>query len=232
MTTTRFKNLSKIQAKKGLFSGKTVTNVDLNNVEFIDNDMTGTFDNSEGLESVTNINENVTNMTSLFEGSDFTYAPFNVPAGVINIDRMYANCENLTGDIYIVSTEVSHASDLFANTTAEKNLYIPFTYDGERHTVTYNVLYPIYGGQTVNGVTLIDSNANYKLTTYNRSPLVTNYNKEITYIDPMNFTGLTVSGLPDEDLSDDVDQYIVVDDGQGVYKVSIDDLKDYILDNA
>lgn len=230
MTTTRFKNLTKIQAKNGMFAGKTVTNVDLNNVEFIDNDMTGTFNSSVGLQSVTNINENVTNMSSLFEGSDFVTTPFTVPAGVTNIYKMYANCENLTGDIYISSTEVSYANDLFVNTTAEKNLYIPFTYDGERHTITYNTLYPIYGGQTVNGVTLIDSNANYKLTTYDKSPLTTNYNKEITYKDPMNFNGLTVSDLDNSSISDD--QYIVVDDGQGVYKVSINDLKTYMLDNA
>ena len=50
----------------------------------------------------------------------------------------FSHCENLTGNIYILSNRITNATDCFNMTSAIKNVYIPFTYSNNVPSATYN----------------------------------------------------------------------------------------------
>ena len=175
------------------FLEKQFNSVDLNNIPFINDNMFSAFYNSQNIDTVTNINENVTNMSFAFYNcislvnapvipnsvsdmqgtflgcSNLVNAP-EIPNSVTDMMFAFSNCSDLTGDIIIYSENISYVEDCFNGTSLPKNVYIPFTYQNGEYTLTYNSFNQYYGtGQ--NGVTLRDLNgpdlSDYEITNNN-----------------------------------------------------------------
>ena len=88
-----------------------IVKVDLNNIPFEDNSMVGTFRDpsvySSRLNSVSNINQNVTNMWSTFYGcTNLVNAPV-IPNSVINMDYTFRDCSSLVNAPVIPNSVVS-----------------------------------------------------------------------------------------------------------------------------
>ena len=79
-----------------------------------------------------------------------------------DISRTFINCNSLTGDIYIGSNQITNAINCFVNTSLNKNVYIPFTYQNGDNTLTYNSFinagYTTDPNNRINGVCLFDLN--------------------------------------------------------------------------
>ena len=104
------------------------------------------------------IPNSVTDMNYTFwQCNNMTSAPIT-PASVTNMEYTFSNCKALTGDIFIQSENIIDAINCFYNTTAIKNVYIPFTYTNGEYTKSYNAFtaagYDNAG--TTNGVYLKD----------------------------------------------------------------------------
>lgn len=98
--------------------------------------MTFVWDNS--ITSAPTIGNNVESVSWAFRGcSNLTSAP-NIPASVTNMYYTFGDCVNITGNIYIHSNNISSASSCFYNTSAQKNVYIPFKYSNGVNSKTYN----------------------------------------------------------------------------------------------
>lgn len=105
--------------------------VNLNDIRWKNNSMYQAFVSCTNLTTVTNIHNQVTNMAETFK-----------------------NCIALTGDIIIPSSQITNVLDIFANTTAIKNVYIPF--NSTTHTTFTSAGYDEYG--TKEGVYLKNIN--------------------------------------------------------------------------
>ena len=57
---------------------------------------------------------------------------------IIDICKAFDGCANLTGDIIIGSNIITNANRCFANTSLDKNVYIPFYYSNGMVSATYN----------------------------------------------------------------------------------------------
>lgn len=107
-----------------------IVSVDLQNTSFVNDSMYHAFYNCTSLETVTNINSNITNLEGAFY-----------------------NCQNLTGNIYIYSEVVNNAIDCFTELSGihkTKYVYIPFKNSNDNnYTTTYNSF--ISAGYDTNG---------------------------------------------------------------------------------
>ena len=102
-------------------------------------DMCGTFAYCDGLVSTPNLPNAVVNIAECFMGCEnLQNVSTEIPTSVTNVRNTFANCTNLTGDVVIKSNKIQDATHCFINTTATKNVYIPFTYSNSVHTKTYN----------------------------------------------------------------------------------------------
>lgn len=138
-----------------------VNSVDCSNVKWWGNSLYYAFDNCRNLTAVSNIHSNITNMEGTFKNcQNLTYveslppqttylnAAFHnctnlttipsIPDSVKYMGRTFYECTNLAGNIYIYSNQVINADSCFNNTTLQKNVYIPFTYENGEYTKTYN----------------------------------------------------------------------------------------------
>ena len=137
-------------------------NVDLFSVSWVNNSMYKAFYDCSELISVTNISATITNMQSCYANcqklttipsipgsvTDLSYTFQNcrcltsiptIPSSVTNLYKAFDGCVNANSDLYIRSKEISNATDCFINTTANKNVYIPFRYNTNRvYTTTYS----------------------------------------------------------------------------------------------
>ena len=103
-----------------------------------------------------NIPTGITQLGECFGGCvNLTSAPI-IPSSVTNLASMgfvgggcFANCYNLTGDIYILSTNIKNAQGCFANTTLSKNVYLPYNTSLGIISNTYNAF--INAGYTTTG---------------------------------------------------------------------------------
>ena len=121
--------------------------------------MQNCFTNCVNLQTFPNLSNNVTQLANTFINCRSMMTAPNIPASVTNLYTTFQYCVNLTGNIYIHSSEVASCSFCFryTNNSLTKNVYIPFTYPNGVNTKTYNVFSASYGsGQ--NGVTLFDIN--------------------------------------------------------------------------
>lgn len=123
--------------------------------------MLGTFTNCRSLVSAGTIPLGVTDMRFCYSNCiHLTTAPI-IPASVTNVYHTYYSCTNLTGDIMIMSPNITCANGCFTGTVSNKNVYIPFTYPNNVNTRTYNSF--ISAGYdnagTLHGVYLKDLNA-------------------------------------------------------------------------
>lgn len=95
------------------------------------------FYNCTNLTNAPALPGSVTRIDGLFSGcTNITTAP-NIPAAVTNMWHTFLGCTNLAGDIFIESENVATATGCFTNTSAVKNVYIPFQNNGV-NTKTYN----------------------------------------------------------------------------------------------
>lgn len=102
-------------------------------------DMCGTFAYCDGLVSTPNLPNAVVNIAECFMGCEnLQNVSTEIPISVTNVRNTFANCTNLTGDVVIKSNKIQDATHCFINTTATKNVYIPFTYSNSVYTKTYN----------------------------------------------------------------------------------------------
>ena len=144
-------------------------------------DLSQTFYNCSSLFNTTKFPDSVVNMHQTFYNCSNLVTTFDIPNNVQDLSQAFYNCSNITqfpnitntvniyqsfdgcsniyGDIYIHSEIITNATDCFANTSLEKNVYIPFQNNGV-NTLTYNSF--INAGyktdQRVNGVLLFDIN--------------------------------------------------------------------------
>lgn len=112
------------------------------------------------------IPNSVISITGAFSGcSSLVNVPV-IPESVTNCQYAFANCSSLTGDVRFLSKEITNVTNLFANTTLTKNVYIPYTYENRVNTTTYNTF--IAAGYdengTLEGVHLMDSSENCAIT--------------------------------------------------------------------
>ena len=123
-------------------------------------DMYETFNYCTNLINAPVIPNSVTDMSMTFNYcTNLVNAPV-IPNSVTDMSRTFAYCNNLTGDINIESEIITNAINAFANTTANKDVYIPFQNNGV-NTATFNAFIEAgYSTTTrVNGVLLKDFNS-------------------------------------------------------------------------
>lgn len=137
----------------------------------VDN-LTGMFMGCVNLTNTTTIPNSVTSMQGTFvRCSNLVTAP-EIPYSVTNLKETFESCVNLTGDINIYSNQVANVLDCFGNTSATKNVYIPFRYDNRVNTTTYNTFtaagYDTIG--TKEGVYLKNINAVFYTLTISPTP--------------------------------------------------------------
>ena len=145
-------------------------------------DMSGTFGYCFKLVNAPEIPNSVTNMCNTFQWcTNLVNAPVipssvtdmsltfsrcfklvnapEIPNSVTNMYYTFWDCYNLTGDINILSENISNATNCFYNAPLNKDVYIPFK-NNDVYTQTYNSF--INAGysttERVNGVRLFDLN--------------------------------------------------------------------------
>lgn len=112
-------------------------------------DLSNTFYACTNLTTIPTIPDSVVTMNNTFEGCYNITTVSNIPTSVTNMRSTFDGCTNLTGDIYIESADITNASNCFNNTTATKNVYIPFIYSNGEHTSSYNAF--VAAGYDING---------------------------------------------------------------------------------
>lgn len=111
--------------------------------------MTGTFDTCNHLTKVQTLPNALTILNGTFNYCNKLVTAPNIPESVVYMYGTFRNCTNMTGNIYIHSNQIATANLCFANTTATKNVYIPFKYINNVNTPTYNAF--INAGYDTNG---------------------------------------------------------------------------------
>ena len=113
-------------------------------------DMTGTFAGCKSFVNTPTLPQNVVNIAECFMVcNNLTNASTIIPATVTNMKDTFSDCRNLTGNINIISNQITNTTNCFYNTSATKNVYIPFTYTDGTFTTTYNTFTSC--GYTTNG---------------------------------------------------------------------------------
>lgn len=78
------------------YNRQTITQVDLMQTPWVNNRMWGAFENCYNLQTVTNIEQNVTNMQAAFYGcTNLTTTP-TLPASVTSLNSCFYGCSNIT----------------------------------------------------------------------------------------------------------------------------------------
>ena len=77
-------------------NNQVVVNVNCNNRTWLDNTMYGAFYNSRTIDSVTGLNNSVTNMTIAFGNCTNLKSSPTLPSNVTTLDSCFINCTNLT----------------------------------------------------------------------------------------------------------------------------------------
>ena len=106
-------------------------------------DMDITFSDCYNLVNVTEIPDSVTNMGGTFAFcSNLITAP-NIPSSVRGSlvywgwEGLFQGCTNLTGNVYIESENITIATNCFADTSLNKDVYIPFELSYEASDTKY-----------------------------------------------------------------------------------------------
>ena len=123
-------------------------------------EMYSTFEGCHNLTNVPLISNSVTNLSRTFIACNHLVNAPEIPSSVINMTNTFCNCTSLVGDVFIRSENIASAFDCFYNTSLEKNVYIPFTYDNGVNTTTYNSFMTAGYSDTTrkHGVLLFDIN--------------------------------------------------------------------------
>jgi hypothetical protein len=101
-------------------------------------DLTYTFSNCQNLTYIESLPPQTTYLNAAFRNcTNLTTIP-SIPDSVKYMGGTFYECTNLAGNIYIYSNQVINADSCFNNTTLQKNVYIPFTYENGEYTKTYN----------------------------------------------------------------------------------------------
>jgi len=158
--------------------------ISLENAPVIPNsviDMYYTFENCTNLVNVPEISNGVTDMSGTFSWCESLVNAPEIPNNVEIMHSTFTNCSNLTGNIYIWTQKLNTILSLgcFSNTFLPKNVYIPFTYENNVNTSTYNLFNQYYGsGQS--GVTLYDITPyiNFNITPNNDTIIYLNKNQK------------------------------------------------------
>ena len=153
-------NVNSITIGMNVYKGNTeLENIDLRRVPWQYNTMRNSFMDCSNLVSVTNINGNVQDMWATFKNcpnlsyvsyipnsvtnAQYTFADCtnlvdapDIPYSVTSMEGTFMNCTNLTGDIFVESNSIWMADDCFANTSLDKNVYVPFFYENGLETQT------------------------------------------------------------------------------------------------
>ena len=161
-----------------------------------------TFQNCPNLTTVTHIGNSVTSLMQAFDSCNslttvcavpdsvtgmyraYGYCPSLVTApvignGVVNIEYCFMYSQNLAGNVYIHSKNISRANGCFSGTSLTKNVYIPFEYENGVNTATRNAFEIAYPVNTISGTTvgtLTDNNgviSGFSASNYIRFPELT-----------------------------------------------------------
>jgi hypothetical protein len=74
----------------------TISNVDFNNVNFVNNSIRNILSDGENLLSVSNINDNITDMSFAFQNCNNLTSFSEIPQSVTNLYYTFSGCSNLT----------------------------------------------------------------------------------------------------------------------------------------
>lgn len=85
-----------------------------------------TFSNCTNLINAPVIGNSVSYMNSTFAGCTNLNSTVNIPNSVTSLYRCFADCTSFTNDVYISSFNIANASQLFVNTSNNKNIHIPY----------------------------------------------------------------------------------------------------------
>lgn len=152
-----------------------IQTVDCSNRKWQNNNMERAFSRCTNLTGVTNLNNNVTDMSYAFEycnnlttppilpenTTNMAYTFYEcealitapaIPENVTNLASTFKNCTTLTGDIFIYAKNIISATDCFVGTSAPKNVYVYL--DSATYTALTNAGYDDQG--TLHGVYLKD----------------------------------------------------------------------------
>lgn len=97
-----------------------------------------TFENCSKLTVSPVLSSSITGLPSTFKGCTNLSSVPNIPSSVTSMMYTFDGCTSLSGNINIESESIANAVNCFANTTAEKEVYIPFYYTNGVLTATYN----------------------------------------------------------------------------------------------
>ena len=116
-----------------------LTAVDLQNVPFVDFDMSNAFRNCQNLTSIENIPV-ATRITSYaFSNCHNLDQDITFSSATQFMNFTFVSCRNFKSNVTIQSSSVQTAFGCFANTFLRKNVYFPFNYTGSRvRTPTFN----------------------------------------------------------------------------------------------
>ena len=139
--------------------------INLVNVPVIPNSVTNMTNTFYWCSNIVNVPVIPNSVTSMYGTFCRCYNLKNVPLIGNSINYMveaFSYCYNLTGDIVILSENISNARYSFSGTSLDKNVYIPFKYENGQYTKTYNAFTYYYTGgysttNRVNGVILRDA---------------------------------------------------------------------------
>ena len=107
------------------------------------------FENCYSLVNIPSFGLNIRSMWAICRNcGSLTSIPV-IPATVNYMVASFDNCTSLTGNIFIKASEITSAVYCFNNTSARKNVYIPFKYANNVNTKTYNAF--IEAGYTTTG---------------------------------------------------------------------------------
>ena len=120
--------------------------------------MESTFAYCYNLTNAPTIPNTVTNMWYSFIDCYVIENSPIITESVTDMSSTFQSCINLSGDVYITSENITNANYCFYNTYSTKNVYIPFTYENNVNTLTYDSF--INAGYStssrVNGALLMD----------------------------------------------------------------------------
>ena len=107
------------------YNNPSAVSVDLQNVPFVNNNMSNAFYNCQNLTSVVGINQNVTNMFYTFYNCYNLNQNIQIPNNVTNMAYTFWNCTNFNQNIQIPSGVTNMAYTFWNCSNLNQNIQIP-----------------------------------------------------------------------------------------------------------
>ena len=147
-----------------------------------------TYYNCVNMQFIPNIPNCAVNMQETYYNCQTITSVPNVPGNVVNMEGTFDGCVNVVGDINIISEVITNVYNCFNNTTAQKNIYIPYYYENGELSATYNsFLEAGYISETpINGVSVYDMYYDPELEEWRYQPIANREKILLEYLGSSN----------------------------------------------